>query len=65
MRFGRVRLRTFRGWNSLGGAEPSDCGFAAVPAGGVWAGVKYEMPAAGLFSMSGAFSRVIIMVILR
>ena len=40
IRLWNVTPRTLKGWNSLGGCSPSDCGMAADPAGGTWAGVK-------------------------
>ena len=39
MRFCRVTPRSFKGWKSLGGWEPSGWGSEAVPAGGFCAGV--------------------------
>ena len=58
-RFWKVTPRTVRGLNSLGMGFPLVWGSRAVPAGGLWAGVKYEMPSAGLTETSG---QVILMV---
>lgn len=33
MRLWNVTPRTVKGWKSLGGCDPSDCGLAADPAG--------------------------------
>lgn len=43
------------GWNSLGIGFPLDWGFRAVPAVGLCAGVKNEMPSAGVVGISGQF----------
>lgn len=42
-----------RGLNNLGMALPLVCGLRAVPAGGLCAGVKYEMPFAAGTGTSG------------
>lgn len=52
-RFWNVTPRTVKGLNNLGMGFPLVWGTRAVPAGGLWAGLKYEMPSAGLTETSG------------
>lgn len=51
MRFWKVKPRMVSGWNSFGGLCPLGWGSLAVPDGGFWAGVKYE-----ILSALGAFN---------
>lgn len=48
-----------KGWKSLGMGLPFVWGLRAVPAGGFWAGVKYEMPLAGA---TGTFGQVMVVI---
>lgn len=52
-RFWNVCPLIVRGLKSLGIGFPLVWGLRAVPAGGFWAGVKYDMPSAGFVGMSG------------